>query len=311
MKPLQIVFMGTPDFSVAALENLIAGPHHVLAVVTQPDRQRGRGKKLTFSPVKESAVAHGIPVYQPERGNDPELRLLLERLQPDVLIVIAYGKILPEALLEIPVYGAINVHASILPKYRGAAPIHWAILNGDNLAGVTIMQMDKGMDTGDILRITTLPVNPKETTGGLFDKLSLLGADTLSTVLADLEQYQAGRQKQSEADATYVGKITKDMEQINWTGSAAAIERLIRGLSPAPGAYTLIQGKRLKIWQADVLAESVSLAAGTVMEIGKDYFVIATGEGALRVKEVQPESKRRVPVHEYLQQAPFIVGDCL
>ncbi len=310
MKRLRIVFMGTPDFSVPTLQKLHESEHEIVGVVTQPDKQRGRGKKVSYSPVKEYALQENLPVYQPESVKSEKFMETLRALNPDILVVIAYGKILPEAVLNYPKYGAVNVHASLLPKYRGAAPIHWAILNGDKEAGVTIMQMDIGMDTGDMLLTAAIPVEPDETTGSLFEKLSVLGAQTLLTVLSDIETYRGKRVSQDEREATYAQKITKDMGHIDWTCSAEEIERYTRGLAPAPGMYTTVGGQRLKIWKATVCGNQ-SGAPGEVLRVGKKSFLVACGNGSLEVLEVQPESRKRLTCTEYLQQAPFAAGDIL
>ena len=248
MKPLRIVFMGTPDFSVPSLQALHDQGFDIAAVYSQPDKQRGRGKKVSFSPVKEKALELGIPVLQPDTLRDEQVAAELAAFQPDVIIVIAYGKILPKAVLDIPKYGCLNVHGSLLPKYRGAAPIQYAVKDGEAVSGVTIMLLDEGMDTGAILKKAEIVLDPKETTGSLFDKLSVLGAQTLTDVLAHIEEYERNACPQDESQATYTAKIDKETAQIDWTQDAVVIERLIRTLDPHPGAYTWLDGKRLKVW---------------------------------------------------------------
>ena len=293
MDKLRIVFMGTPDFSVPSLESLAQAGYDIAAVYSQPDKQRGRGKKVTFSPVKEKALEQ------------------LRSLAPDVIIVIAYGKILPKAVLDIPKYGCLNVHGSLLPKYRGAAPIQYAVKDGEAESGVTIMLLDEGMDTGKMLKKAAIPLDAKETTGTLFDKLSLLGAQTLLDVLTDLEGYESRAVAQDESQATYTAKITKEEAQIDWTQDAVVLERLIRTLDPHPGAYTICHdGKRLKIWSADVV-EGTGAEPGTILDVTKKQFTIQTGSGALRIREVQPESRKRMAAAQYLQGVTLTAGERL
>ena len=238
MASLRIVFMGTPDFSVPSLQALHDQGFDIAAVYSQPDKQRGRGKKVSFSPVKEKALELGIPVLQPDTLRDEQVVAELAAFQPDVIIVIAYGKILPKAVLDIPKYGCLNVHGSLLPKYRGAAPIQYAVKDGEAVSGVTIMLLDEGMDTGAILKKAEIKLDPKETTGSLFDKLSVLGAQTLTDVLAHIEEYERNACPQDESQATYTAKIDKETAQIDWTQDAIVIERLIRTLDPHPVKYS-------------------------------------------------------------------------
>lgn len=310
MESLRIVFMGTPDFSVPALARLAQSQHDVAAVYTQPDKQRGRGKKVTFSPVKEKAVELGIPVFQPDSMRSDEVISELRSLAPDVIIVIAYGKILPKAVLDIPKYGCLNVHGSLLPKYRGAAPIQYAIKEGEAESGVTIMLLDEGMDTGKMLKKAVIPLDPKETTGTLFDKLASLGASTLMTVVDDLDNYERNAVAQDESQATYTAKITKEEAALDWDTDAVVLERLIRTLDPH-GAYTVCRDeKRLKIWAADVV-EGTDAVPGTVIAVTKKSFTIQTGKGALRITEVQPESRKRLMAAQYLQGVTLTVGEPL
>lgn len=311
MDKLRIVFMGTPDFSVPSLESLAQAGYDIAAVYSQPDKQRGRGKKVTFSPVKEKALELGIPVFQPDSMRRDDVIEQLRSLAPDVIIVIAYGKILPKAVLDIPKYGCLNVHGSLLPKYRGAAPIQYAIKDGEAESGVTIMLLDEGMDTGKMLKKAAIPLDAKETTGTLFDKLSLLGAQTLLDVLTDLEGYESRAVAQDESQATYTAKITKEEAQIDWTQDAVVLERLIRTLDPHPGAYTICHdGKRLKIWSADVV-EGTGAEPGTILDVTKKQFTIQTGSGALRIREVQPESRKRMAAAQYLQGVTLTAGERL
>ena len=235
---MKAVFMGTPEFAVPTLQALI-DHHEVLAVVTQPDKQRGRGKKMQFPPVKEKAVEYDIPVYQPQRARDEEFIEELKNLNPDVIVVVAYGQILPESILNIPKYGCINVHGSLLPKYRGAAPIQWAVLDGEEKTGITTMYMEKGLDTGDMIDKAEVVLDKKETAGSLHDKLMVLGADLLLETLKKLEDGTAVREKQNDEESCYAKMLSKDMGQIDFTKSAREIECLIRGMNPWPSAYTL------------------------------------------------------------------------
>lgn len=311
MESLRIVFMGTPDFSVPALARLAQSQHDVAAVYTQPDKQRGRGKKVTFSPVKEKAVELGIPVFQPDSMRSDEAISELKSLSPDVIIVIAYGKILPKAVLDIPKYGCLNVHGSLLPKYRGAAPIQYAIKEGEAESGVTIMLLDEGMDTGKMLKKAVIPLDAKETTGTLFEKLASLGAETLMTVVDDLDNYERNAVAQDESQATYTAKITKEEAALDWNTDAVVLERLIRTLDPHPGAYTVCRDeKRLKIWAADVV-EGTDAVPGTVIAVTKKSFTVQTGKGALRITEVQPESRKRLMAAQYLQGVTLTVGEPL
>lgn len=311
MTPLRIVFMGTPDFAVPSLTALCDAGYDVRAVVTQPDKQRGRGKKVSFSPVKEKALELGLSVLQPQSMRDAAAIEDVRSYAPDVIIVIAYGKILPKAVLDIPKYGCLNVHGSLLPKYRGAAPIQYAIKNGDVESGVTIMLLDEGMDTGAMLKKAVLPLDAKETTGSLFDRLAPLGAKTLLSVLSDLPAYEANAEAQDESLASYTAKIDKEDACIDWSGDAVVIERLIRTLDPHPGAYTTCQGKRLKIWSADVIDGKDGLAVGTVFNVTRKTFAVQTGTGALLIRQVQPESRKRMATAQFLQGFTLADGDIL
>lgn len=310
MEPLQIVFMGTPDFSVPSLKAIHAAGFTIRAVYTQPDKQRGRGKKVSASPVKECAEKLGIPVFQPQTLKDPDTIAGLADLKPDVIVVIAYGKILPKAILDIPRYGCLNVHGSLLPAYRGAAPIQYAIKDGVRTSGVTIMMLDEGMDTGKMLKKAEIVLDAKETTGTLFDKLAIVGAETLIPVLKDLPAYKAAAQSQDESKATYTAKITKEMTHIDFSQPAVVIERLIRTLDPHPGAYILHEGHRLKLWAADVVP-GTEAEPGTIIEVTKTYITVQTGCDALRIREVQPESRKRMATAQFLQGCHLTVGSML
>ena len=310
MEPLHIVFMGTPDFSVPSLKAIHAAGFTIRAVYTQPDKQRGRGKKVSASPVKECAEKLGIPVFQPQTLKDPDVIAGLADLKPDVIVVIAYGKILPKAILDIPRYGCLNVHGSLLPAYRGAAPIQYAIKDGVRTSGVTIMMLDEGMDTGKMLKKAEIVLDAKETTGTLFDKLAIVGAETLIPVLKDLPAYEAAAQSQDESEATYTAKITKEMTHIDFSQPAVVIERLIRTLDPHPGAYILHEGHRLKLWAADVVP-GTEAEPGTIIEVTKTYITVQTGCDALRIREVQPESRKRMATAQFLQGCHLTVGSML
>ncbi len=301
---MRVVFMGTPDFSVPALEN-IAKKYEVVAVVTQQDRPKGRGHKMQYTPVKEKAIELEIPVYQPKRVKDPEFVDILKTLKPDVIVVIAFGQILSKEILELPKYGCINVHASLLPKYRGAAPIQWAVINGDKKSGVTTMYMAEGLDTGDIIDTSEIVLDEKETGGSLFDKLADLGGKLILNTLDKLETGTATRTRQDDARSTYAGKITKELGKIDFTKPAAEIERLIRGLNPWPSAFTYMDDKMLKIWNADVLEETVEEDPGTITEVNKKFIKVATGEGYLLLEEIQLEGKKRMNVTSFLNGYNF------
>lgn len=310
MKSLRIVFMGTPDFAVPALQALVQATYDVVAVYTQPDKERGRGKQITYSPVKAQARQLGIPVYQPTTLREIAVQEELSTLKPDLIVVIAYGKILPKAVLTIPTYGCMNVHASLLPSYRGAAPIQYAIKDGVTQSGVTIMQMDEGLDTGDILIQRRYTLDPKETTGSLFEKLSELGASALLEVLGKIETYQHQAIRQDEKEASYTAKIEKKQAMLDWREDAVQLERWIRTLDPHPGAYTLWQQKRLKIWSATVV-EGQDVMPGTIIAVTKTAFVVQTGRGALQIDVVQPESRKRMTTAQFLQGNEMTIGDSL
>lgn len=306
---MKIVFMGTPDFSVPALEKL-AQYHDVAAVVTQQDRPKGRGHKMQYTPVKESAIKLNIPVYQPNKVKEPEFVEILKEINPDAIVVIAFGQIISKEILDLPKYGCINVHASLLPKYRGAAPIQWAVIDGEEVSGVTTMYMAEGIDTGDIIDMTVVPLEPKETGGSLFDKLALEGAELIVKTLEKLENGTAKRTPQIDELSTHVGKITKELGCIDFSKSAKEIECLIRGLNPWPSAYTFMDGKIMKIWDAEVVDEKIEKIPGTIIEKGKDFIKVATGEGVLKINELQIEGKKRMSVAAFLNGYDFTT-DCL
>lgn len=294
--------MGTPDFSVGALKALAENGYEIAGVVTQPDKPRGRGKASAMTPVKEAALELGLTVYQPARVREQSFMDTVRALNPDVIVVSAFGQIIPKALLELPRYGCVNIHASLLPKYRGAAPIQWAVMDGEPVSGVTIMQMDEGLDTGDMLAKTEVPLEPDETGGSLFDKLSRAGAELLIRTLPALEQGTLTPEKQPlESPTAYARMIRKEDGRIDWNLEAEAIERRIRGLNPWPSAYTELTGKILKIWRAEVLPKESGQAPGTVTEAGKGGFCVQTGKGVLRLLEVQLEGKKRMDAQAFLR----------
>ena len=298
---MKVIFMGTPDFAVGTLEAIIEAGHEVVLVVTQPDKPRGRSGALQFTPVKECAVAHGIEVFQPTKIRLEENVEFLRKYEADIAVVAAFGQILPQSILDMPKFGCINVHASLLPKYRGAAPIQWAVINGDPVTGVTIQQMDIGVDTGDIVAIREVPISEEETGGGLFDKLAVVGAELCVEAMTAIENGTATRTPQNHDEATHVSMISKEFGVIDWNKSAVEIERLIRGLNPWPSAYTKLDGKTFKIWKAKVVSENSDKAAGTIVRVAKDALEVQTGEGVLSLLEVQLEGKKRMEVGAFLR----------
>ncbi len=313
-----VIFMGTPDFAVGTLKALLNSKYTVQAVFTQPDKPKGRGKAMQMTPVKEVALEAGIPVYQPKRIREPENLELLKSCQPDVIVVVAFGQIIPEEILKLPKHGCINVHASLLPDYRGAAPIQWAVINGEKESGVTTMRMDAGLDTGDMILQEIIPLAPKETGGSLFDKLSETGAKLLIRTLEALENDTAQFVKQPKDSPTpYAAMLKKEMGRIDWGKDAASIECLIRGLNPWPSAYTTYQGKTLKIWAADV-EEAVDVTGtadralpGTIVEVTKKTLKVQTGNGLLSIKELQMEGKKRMETDAFLRGCSLIEGEKL
>lgn len=310
---MRIVFMGTPDFAVGSLQALCeSGKHEILAVVTQPDRPKGRGNKLLQTPVKEYALAQGLTVYQPQKVKTPEFVELLHELQPELIVVAAFGQFLSKEILELPKYGCINVHASLLPKYRGAAPIQYAIIKGEKESGVTIMQMDIGMDTGAMLDKVVVPIEENTTMGELHDALREQGAALLLQVIDKIATGTAVAEPQDNEQATYATLLDRSMEHIDWSKTAQEVHNLIRGFNPAPSTFTkLPNGKSLKIWGSKMTDKSSAAAAGTVIETGKHSFFVACGDGVLEITEVQPESKKRMPAQVFLNGRGVQEGDLL
>lgn len=299
---MKVVYMGTPDFSVGALEAIIKSGHKVTAVVTQPDKPKGRSKELQISPVKACAMKYNLPVFQPVKIKEAEAVAKLREYEADIFVVAAFGQILSKEILTMPKYGCINIHASLLPKYRGASPIQWAVLNGEEVSGVTIMQMDEGIDTGDILMQDTVALDAKETGESLFDKLALCGADLIVKALDAIEAGNVTPIKQDEAASTHVGMLKKEFGRMDFSQEAVVLERKIRGLNSWPSAYTYFKGKTLKIWDADVVKTDAYKKAqcGEVLEVTKDSFLVMTGDGLLEMKEVQLEGKKRMDVKSFL-----------
>lgn len=299
--------MGTPEIAATILSDVLKSEHEVIAVVTQPDKPKGRGHEMAFPPVKEIALEAGIPVLQPQKARDPEFLEELKRLNPDIILVAAYGKLLPKTILDLPKFGCINVHASLLPKYRGSSPIQWAVINGDEKSGVTIMHMAEAMDTGDMILTQEVVLEKEETAGTLHDKLAVIGGPLLLQAMDLLATGRAPRIRQKEEEATHVTMLDKSMGNMDFRQPAVVLERLIRGLNPWPTAFTKLDGKMLKIWKAKVLSaeelpkETKQLQPGTIICVEKDGFGVLTGDGVLYVKELQLEGKRKMTTEEFLR----------
>jgi methionyl-tRNA formyltransferase len=306
---MRIVFFGTPQFAVPSLQQLIESTHEVVGVVTQPDRPRGRGQKVTDSPVKTTAVQHGLPVFQPPRLRDQEVAETLTRWAPDLGVVAAYGKILPEGVLDLPRLGMINVHASLLPRYRGAAPVHRAVIDGITETGVTIMRMVPALDAGGMFAKVTRPIGPDETSDVVERDLAVLGASLLIDVIDDLAAGRAVEELQDHTQSSYASKITKDEGLIDWNLSAAAIHNRVRGLYPWPHAFSFLNGERLIVMRSHVSPEPASAAPGTIIDVSSGSIHVATGYGErLAIDEVQPEGRRTMKVRDYLAGHPIQPG---
>lgn len=297
---MRVIFMGTPDFAVGTLEEIIKAGHEVVLVVSQPDKAVGRSKALKYTPVKACALAHGIEVYQPEKIRDASCVEYLRRYEPDIIIVEAFGQIVSKEILDMPRYGCVNVHASLLPKYRGAAPIQWAVINGDAVTGVTTQRMNEGIDTGDIIMKEEVVIREDETGGSLFDHLSEVGAKLCVKTMAAIEDGTAVYTPQDAASATHTSKISKELGSIDWTKGAKSIECLIRGLDPWPSAYTRLGDKTLKLWKAKVLPKNSDAAPGCIIKVEKAGIQVQTGDGVLQLLEIQLEGKKRMPVDAFL-----------
>lgn len=307
---MKIIFMGTPDFAVGTLRSLAEAGHEITLVVSQPDKPKGRGHAMVPTPVKAVAEELGIPVFQPVKIR--EAKDVLEKTEADVCVVAAFGQIIPASILHMKKYGCINVHASLLPKYRGAAPIQWAVIDGEKESGVTIMQMDEGLDTGDMLAKAIVPLDEKETGGSLFDKLSEAGGRLCVETLAKLEKGEITPEKQGESPTAYASMLDKKMGNIDWNKSAVVIERLVRGLNPWPSAYTHLDGKTLKIWACDALPQSASKGeSGEILEVTKDAIHVQTGDGILVLREIQLAGKARMDAGAFLRGYKVVPGTVL
>ena len=311
---MRVLFMGTPDFAEESLRSLVEAKYDIIGVVTNPDKPKGRGMKMIASPVKEYALQKGLKIYQPEKvRKNTEFIEEIKKLNPDVICVVAYGKILPKEILEIPKLGCINVHGSLLPKYRGAAPIQWAVLNGDEVTGITTMYMDEGMDTGDMILKQEVEIGEDETTGELWDRLSKIGGELLVKTLKEIEKGTAPRQKQGN-DFTLAPMLSKDMAKIDWNKKTAQeIKNLVRGLNPIMGAYTFLNGKKIKFWKVDLAKEDEIIAenldflknGAVLLADSKDGLYIKAKEGIIKVLEIQGENAKRMPIQDYLRGNPI------
>ncbi len=299
---MKLVYMGTPDFAVNPLEALVEAGYPVEAVITQPDKPKGRGKTLLPTPVKEEAQKHGITVYQPEKVKDPAFIKILEEIGPDLIIVAAFGQIIPKAVLDLPRYGCINIHASLLPKYRGAAPIQYAVIDGEKESGVTIMKMGTGLDTGDMIAKVSVPLDKEETGGSLFDKLSKAGAELLVRTLPSIFDGTAVYEKQpAESPTPYASMITKEMGRMDFHKDAEQLERLVRGLDPWPSAYTYLDGKVLKVWKSEVSREETAAEPGTVIRTDRKGIYVSCGKEVLILTELQLAGKKRMSADAFLR----------
>jgi methionyl-tRNA formyltransferase len=306
--PWRIVFFGTPSFAVPTLRGLLEGPDEVAGVVTQPDRGKGRGRKTVISPIKEFALQEGLPVLQPEKAKGEAFEEAVRRLQTSLFVVVAYGQILPKSVLNIPKHGAVNVHASLLPKYRGAAPIAWAILNGEKVTGVTTMVMDEGMDTGDILLQTEVPISEEETCENLQDRLACLGAQLLLETLKKMKTGDIRFLPQDHSKATYAPPLKRGDGHIDWKKEAGEIDRQIRAFNPWPGAYTKWGDRLLKVYKGGVRERTPAGKVGAVVWVGSDFIEVEAGKDSLLIKEVQLEGRKKMTIREFLSGHPISVG---
>lgn len=310
---LRIIFAGTPDFAARHLDALLSSQHQIVGVFTQPDRPAGRGNKLTPSPVKVLAEQHNLPVFQPVSLRPEDSQKLVSDLNADVMVVVAYGLILPKAVLDMPRLGCINVHGSLLPRWRGAAPIQRALWAGDAETGVTIMQMDVGLDTGDMLHKVSCPITAQDTSATLYDKLAEMGPQGLLATLAELANGTATPEKQDEALVTYAEKLSKEEARLNWTLSAAQLERCVRAFNPWPVSFFMIDGQPVKVWQSQAIAAEQNQAPGTIISADKHGIAVATTEGALLMTQLQPSGKKSMSAQDLLNSRRewFIPGNCL
>lgn len=298
---MKIVFMGTPEFAVPCLQKIIDEGHEVVAVVTQPDKPKGRGKKLAMPPVKELALKYDIPVYQPLKAREESFVDTLKEMNPELIVVVAFGQILPKSILDIPKYGCVNVHASLLPRYRGAAPLNWVIINGEEKTGVTTMYMDEGLDTGDMILKSEIPLDDEITAGELHDKMMIDGAKVLKETIDLIEKGEAPREKQSNEDTCYSPIMNKSLGNIDWKKSAIDIHNLVRGINPWPSAYTTYEGQTMKIWKTKVIDKNSDKDPGTIISVDKEGINVSTSEGIVQIKEIQMAGKKRMGVPEYIK----------
>lgn len=309
---MKILFMGTPDFAAESLKKLCDSKHEIIGVVTNPDKPKGRGMKLAESPVKEMAVSKGITVYQPQKvRNNEEFINNIKLMKPDIICVVAYGKILPKELLDIPQYGSVNLHGSLLPKYRGAAPIQWAVLNGDKKTGLTTIYMNEHMDEGDMILKTEVEIGEYETTGELWNRLALIGADLLLDTVNKIEQGTAPRIPQ-EGEFTLAPMLNKEMSKINWNSKAEQIKNLVCGLNPIMGAYTIYEEKKIKIWKIKILEEVSDKEPGYILEADdKKGLKVATKDNVILITEIQGENSRKMSIGDFLRGNKLEIGKIL
>lgn len=298
---MKIVFMGTPEFAVPCLQKIIDEGHEVIAVVTQPDKPKGRGKKLGMPPVKELALKYDIPVYQPVKAREESFIETLKGMNPELIVVVAFGQILPKSILDIPKYGCVNVHASLLPRYRGAAPLNWVIINGEEKTGVTTMYMDEGLDTGDMILKSEIPLDNEITAGELHDKMMIDGAQVLKETIDLIVKDKAPREKQSDENTCYSPMMSKSLGNIDWNKPAKDIHNLVRGINPWPSAYTTYEDQTMKIWKTKVINKNSDKKPGTILNIDKEGIEVSTGEGIVQIKEIQMSGKKRMIVSEYIK----------
>lgn len=298
---MRILFMGTPDIAVGCLQKIIDEKHDIIGIVTQPDKPVGRGKKMGMPPVKELALKYDLPVYQPIKARDEEFVNILKDLNPDLIVVVAFGQILPKSILDIPKFGCVNVHVSLLPKYRGAAPINWVIINGEDKTGVTTMYMDEGLDTGDMILTSEFELNDEITAGELHDIMKVEGAKVLKETIDLIEKGEAPRIPQNHDEFTYAPMMNKTLGQIDFSKSAKDIHNLVRGVNPWPSAYTTYKGQTMKIWKTKVLSESSDKAPGTILKVDKEGIRVSTKDNVILISEIQMPGKKRVLVEEYIK----------
>ncbi|KKY02418.1 MULTISPECIES: methionyl-tRNA formyltransferase [Paraclostridium] len=298
---MKIVFMGTPEFAVPCLQKIIDEGHEVIGVVTQPDKPKGRGKKLAMPPVKELALKYDIPVYQPLKAREESFVDTLKEMNPELIVVVAFGQILPKSILDIPKYGCVNVHASLLPRYRGAAPLNWVIINGEEKTGVTTMYMDEGLDTGDMILKSEIALDDEITAGELHDKMMIDGAKLLKETIDLIKKGEAPREKQSNEDTCYSPIMNKSLGNIDWNKSAIEIHNLVRGINPWPSAYTTYEGQTMKVWKTKVINKNSDKQPGTIISVDKEGINVSTSEGIVQIKEIQISGKKRMEVPEYIK----------